>query len=229
MAGAPGHLGQRSSPLNLDLHLHSVFSGDSPVRPEEYARKMAGMRERYDLSGFALMEHNRFITSDDCDLERIGRDHGLVLLAGVEVDTYWGHLLVYGMTERLWERIRENGARKQEPRALALLIEEEGALAVPAHPFRGWIGMGERAGELHGLCAIETLNGSNSAAENRAAREFAKRAGLAGTGGSDGHFLAELGKGLTALERPVQSMAELVREIKAGRCRALELDAARRQ
>jgi len=212
--------------LNLDLHVHSTFSGDSPVKPEEYAKRMAEIRQDYDLSGFALMEHNRFITAADCDLEEIGRAYGLTVLAGVEVDTYWGHLLVYGMTGRLWERIQENGARKQEPLSLSRLIEEEGALAVPAHPFRGWIGMGERSRQLSGLCAVETLNGSNTEAEDRAARDFAARAGIGCIGGSDGHFLAELGKGLTSFINPVRSMEDVVAEIRAGRCRALTLHEA---
>jgi predicted metal-dependent phosphoesterase TrpH len=212
--------------LILDLHVHSLFSGDSPVKPEEYARRMAEMRKEYDLAGFALMEHNHFITPEECDLDRLSRKYGLLIVAGVEVDTYWGHLLVYGMTKRLWERIQENGARKQEPLALSRLILEEGALAVPAHPFRGWIGMGERSRKLSGLCAVEALNGSNSEEENRSALRFAERHGLARIGGSDSHFTAELGRALTRFNSPVQSMEDVAAEIKAMRCEAITLEQA---
>jgi len=210
--------------LNLDLHVHSVYSGDSPVEPAEYARLMIEMRAEYDLSGFVLMEHNHFITREECDLEKLSKEHGLVILSGVEVDTYWGHLLVYNMTESLWSKIQENNARKQEPVALAKLAAEEGAVCVPAHPFRFFIGMGERCRELEGISAVETLNGSNSEQENRQAVRLAARTGWGATGGSDAHFKAELGKALTRFQNPIRSMDDLAREIKAGRCEALTLE-----
>ena len=131
--------------LNLDLHVHSKFSGDSPVEPHEYARTMKEMKEDYDLSGFVLMEHNHFIGPDECDLSEISKEHGLVILAGVEVDTYWGHLLVYGMTDSLWARIEETGARKQEPVALA-----KGLRAAPGSgDLAGAGGVPREPGPLH--------------------------------------------------------------------------------
>ena len=215
--------------MNLDLHVHSVFSGDSPVKPFEYARRIIEMRAEYDLSGFVLMEHNHFITKDECDLEGLSRECGLVILSGVEVDTYWGHLLVYGMTEPLWEKIQENGSRKQEPVALARAALEEGALCVPAQPFRGWIGMGERSRELEGICAVETINASDKENENAPAKRLAEKMGWAGTGGSDAHFPLELGKAMTGFSKPVGAMQDIIGEIKARRCRAITLEQARKK
>jgi predicted metal-dependent phosphoesterase TrpH len=215
--------------MNLDLHVHSVFSGDSPVKPFEYARRLVEMQSEYEIDGFVLMEHNFFITRAKCDLEELSREHGLVILSGVEVDTHWGHLLVYGMTERLWAEIQENGSRKQEPVALARAAAREGALCVPAHPFRWFIGMGERSRELEGICAVETINASDKESENAPAGWLAHKMGWAGTGGSDAHFPLELGKAMTCFEKPVLTMQDIILEIKARRCRAVTLDQARKK
>lgn len=211
----------------LDLHVHSIYSGDSPVEPEQYARRMIELKDDYDLDGFVLMEHNYFIRPHECDLEALSDRFGLVILSGVEVDTHWGHLLVYGITEELWSWIEGNGLRKQEPLSLARAAVEEGAVVVPSHPFRGFIGLGQRSRELEGVSVIETFNASDTDLENASARRLAERMGWAMIGGSDGHFPGELGKGLTRFERPIKTMAELCAELKSGRVRPASLEDAR--
>jgi hypothetical protein len=216
--------------LILDLHVHSVFSLDSPTRVEAYAERISELREEFEIDGFALMEHNKFISPEEIDLAAIGARHGLVILSGVEIDTYWGHFLVYGMTPELWAKIAEANLRKQEPVALArLIVEDGGALLAPAHPFRTWIGAGERCRDLAGMCALEGLNGANDEAENRTALNFAKKMNWATIGGSDAHFPAEIGKALTRLDNAVSNMAGLAAEIRAGRCRAISMEEARRK
>lgn len=215
--------------MNLDLHVHSIFSGDSPVPPEDYARRMVELRAEYELDGFALMEHNFWVRPEVCDLAALSDRYGLTILAGVEADTYWGHLLIYGVTDRLWKELAGNGKKKQEPRWLAEAAEEEGAVVVPAHPFRFYIGMGERCRELTGVRAVEVINGSNTEDENRPAEKLAKKMGWAATGGSDSHFPAELGKALTRFERPIKTMQDLTAELKAGRCEATWLEEAKRE
>ena len=213
----------------LDLHVHSVYSVDSPVRPEEYARRMVELRADYDLSGFVLMEHNYLLKKKECDLYELSREYGLVILAGVEVDTFWGHLLVYGMPKGLWLKIEDSGTRKQEPVKLAREVEAEDGALVPAHPFRGFIGAGVRCKNLPGVRAIETLNGANSEEENDAAIKYAAKEGLAATGGSDAHFLGELGNALTRFSSPIRDMQGLTREIRAGRCQAITLEEAKKK
>jgi predicted metal-dependent phosphoesterase TrpH len=212
----------------LDLHVHSVFSLDSPTAIETYARRMTELRTEHRLDGFVLMEHNRLLTPADCDLAALGRQYDLIIMAGVEADTYWGHMLVFGLPSAEWDDIRSNGARKQEPLGFCQRAAAAGAVVVPAHPFRGWLGAGEMAATLPGVTAIEGVNASNSDDENRAAMDFVARHGFAATGGSDSHFPAELGGALTEFERDVRDLDALVAELKAGRCRPLRLADARR-
>ncbi len=209
----------------FDLHVHSTFSRDSPVTVEEYAQKTVELKSRFPIHGFVLMEHNYLVEPAECDLAALGEKYGILILAGIEIDTYWGHMLVYGIGGELWTRIKQGlrpGSKKTDPQLLAESVKmEKDMLMVPAHPYRFFIGPGERCASLPGVGALEVLNGANEDVENYAALELAMRKGLTMTGGSDAHFLPELGKCLTGFEKQIGSMPELVAEIKAGRCRAL--------
>jgi len=215
--------------LILDLHVHSVFSVDSPVRPEQYAQRVIELKDEHEIDGFVLMEHDYLVEPGKCDLAALSEKYGITVLAGVEADTYWGHLLLYGMTPELWTSLKGDKYRKLEPVALAQAVHEAGAVCVPAHPFRGFIGAGPRCAELPGVKLLEGINGANTEPENLTALNRARRLDWGVTGGSDAHFLPELGAALTRFERPVRSMAELTQELKAGRCSALTLEQARRR
>ena len=196
----------------LDLHVHSIYSLDSPTPPEDYAAAAVEL----GLDGLAFMEHKRLVA--DFDFAALGRKHGLVILHGVEAETYWGHLLLYGVTPELARTF--DLSRRLDPVPLARALFEQGGLAVPAHLFRPYISLGPRARDLPGVCAVETLNGGNTAEENQAAVAWAERVGLFTVGGSDAHFRSELGSCLTRFENPVHTLAELISEVRAGRCRA---------
>ncbi len=197
----------------LDLHVHSIYSLDSPTPPEAYAEAAV----EFGLDGLVFMEHKRLVT--DFDFAGLGRKYQLLILHGVEAETYWGHLLLYGVSPDLAQSF--DLFRRLDPVPLAQALHAQGGLAVPAHLFRPYISLGARALDLPGCGAVETLNGGNSEDENRAAAEWAERVGLAATGGSDAHFRSELGTCCTRFENPVRAMAELIAEIRAGRCRAV--------
>lgn len=197
----------------LDLHVHSTFSLDSPTPPEEYAARAAQM----GIQGLVFTEHKRLVT--DFDFAGLGRKYGLLILSGVEAETYWGHLLLYGVTAELGREF--DFSRRLEPLTLARAVQAAGGLVIPAHIFRPYISVGMRALDLPGVCAVETWNGGNTEDENRLAVQWAEKVGLTTIGGSDAHFVPELGACLTRLENSVRTMSELIAEIRAGRCQAV--------
>jgi predicted metal-dependent phosphoesterase TrpH len=219
----------REKKLILDLHVHSKFSGDSPVHPEEYAKKVNELQKDYHIDGFVLMEHNFWVRNEDCDLFEISQKHKITILSGAEIDTHWGHILVYGINEKIYEFCHAGSTRKKDPVELSKIVMEEGGVCVPAHPFRSFfIGCGTRCSELSGIRAIEGINGSNEKKENDAALAYARKNKYLITGGSDGHYLAEIGNTMTKFNAPVNNMEELVRELKNSAFEAVTLDQCRK-
>jgi predicted metal-dependent phosphoesterase TrpH len=207
----------------LDLHVHSIYSQDSPVEPEEYAQTLLNLQDQYRIDGFVLMEHRIYV--QDMDFNALGQKYGIIILNGTEAETTWGHLLIYGVTQELLENFPLD--IKHDPVPLATAVHQTGGLAVPAHPFRGFVSMGIRCVDIPYVQALEVLNGSNSEDQNQTALMFARKFDLAQTGGSDAHFVRELGLALTEFKNPIKTMADLVREIKAKRCRPITLEQAR--
>lgn len=203
----------------LDLHVHSRFSLDSRVSPEEYVEYLVAMRSRFEIDGLVFCEHRRYV--GDFDYQALSEKFGVVVLAGAEAETRWGHLLVFS-SDDAWMR-GVNFEQKFDPVELVRELEAHQGIAIPAHPFRGMfaLGMGECVLELPYLYALETINGANQIEENEKAIQLAEKLGLAQVGGSDAHFLEELGLGLTEFEREVRTIQDLIQEIKAHRVRPL--------
>ncbi len=64
---------------------------------------------------------------------------------------------------------------------------------------------------------IEVLNGDCTDDENNLAMAVAAVLGRRGTAGSDAHTAHDLGRCVTVFEQPVASMADVMRELVAGR------------
>ena len=80
----------------LDLHNHSIKSDDGRAKVENYCQ---WIRSRdIPIDGLVLTEHRQFEPTDYSALEK---KFGLVILEGSEVETEYGHVLVYGITEGL--------------------------------------------------------------------------------------------------------------------------------
>ena len=81
----------------LDLHTHSIKSDDGRAKVENYCQwiRSKGM----PLDGFVLTEHRQH--DFESDYSSLAEKHGLVILKGSEVETEYGHVLVFGVTEPL--------------------------------------------------------------------------------------------------------------------------------
>jgi len=93
-------------------------------------------------------------------------------------------------------------------------------VAIAAHPFRPELGLGDLIYDLP-LDGIEVFNINHQAADNLAAREACRKLKVAELGGSDAHAPSYVGHFLTYFEREIGTEEELVREIRARRCRAI--------
>ncbi len=205
----------------IDMHIHTTRgASDSSLRPVELAR----IARRLGLSAVVVTEHDRLW--DPLEVARFREERSLLLINGMEVSTNLGHVLVLGLHAYL--------PAMRYAEELRRIVSDAGGYMIAAHPFRHefsrveWERQGLKprqlspaeAARLPLLClvdAIEVLNGGNSPEENVFALEVAQVLGKPGVGGSDAHSHQGIGIHTTVFERTLESEADLLRELHAGR------------
>ncbi len=203
--------------MYLDLHSHSVSSDDSRATVEQYVKWIQVLRKRgYTVDGIVLTEHRKF--DFDKDYSQLGLEYAVRVLKGSELDTRYGHFLVYGVTEALSREV--NLADVQlDARELMKAARHHDAIAIPAHPGRFGIGLvdymeqGESFGGVH---IVERLNGGSRAGENERADRLCRKLNYLGTGGSDAHLASHIGVCLTSFPAAIRDERELVDALLAG-------------
>jgi predicted metal-dependent phosphoesterase TrpH len=208
----------------IDLHTHTrPLSHDSFLSPDELvdAAKEAG------LDGICLTEHDFFWEREAA--AELGRRHDFLVIPGIEVNTEFGHTLVFGLEKFVFGMHRLSD--------LVRLVEAAGGAMVGAHPYRRQLpfelrdsGDWSEALQLtlgnesyRHVNAIETYNGRGTDRQNEFSREVCARLGLAETAGSDSHETADVGRCATEFEARIGGLGDLIAELLAGRCRPVVL------
>jgi len=204
----------------LDLHNHSIQSDDSRAKVENYCQWIR--KRELPIDGFALSEHRQY--DSESDYRPLEDTYGLLILKASEVETDYGHVLVYGVNE---DMLAAFDFRKIDL-PLALVVEEVrrcGGIAVPCHPGRPTVGMLAHVrarGAVEGVEVIEVLNGGSRGSENEEANQLAEEYGYRGIGGSDAHIVSHIGRCTTRFETPVENIEDLVAALRNGSYQALE-------
>ena len=197
----------------LDLHTHSIKSDDGRAKVNNYCQWIK--TKNVPIDGFVLTEHRQF--DFESDYSELAANYGITILKGAEVETEYGHVLVYGVNEGLYEEFdfSELGLK------LEMVIEkcnEHGAVAAPCHPGRPRVGMSahlEEHGVPAGVRIVEVYNGGSRGDEDKIAAAMADELGYVGIGGSDSHIVSHIGRCATRFTNPITSEAELVAALKA--------------
>jgi predicted metal-dependent phosphoesterase TrpH len=160
--------------IRADLHFHTCYSPDATNSPKEIVEKL---NAHPTLKAIAITDHNT--TQGYHEVQRLAKAHpDILIIPAVEISAQEGEIILLGI-EKL----------PPEPwtaRNVTNFAKENNALAIAAHPYRGY-GLADRAAKLD-LDAIETLNGITPQAQNKKAEELAKTRGLPGVAGSDAHY-----------------------------------------
>lgn len=209
----------------LDLHVHTDLSEDAKPTVVEYVRWVKDMQEQYTIHGFVLTEHRHYSLSRNPVLAELSRETGLLILQGVELETDYGHILIYGVTPQFLERV--NISERLRGKEVAQAALETGAVAIPAHPSRPMLGCGTAVRQLPGVRIIEQLNGANDRSENHQAEAIVKNLDLLGIGGSDAHFVTDFGLCMTHFDRNFSTEREFVAELLLGDYRPIYLEETR--
>ncbi len=201
--------------MKIDLHLHTnVMSPCSHMYPDDLMHAARGM----GLDAVCITEHNKIWKRSDA--QALADKHGLPVFRGVEITTTGGDILVFGLDEGLDEMC--------SPGDLHAMVKRSGAVAIAAHPFRGFLLFGfdalqmdlEQAADnptfasVHGL---EVCNSMVTADENNLARKVSEKLGLLQVGGSDAHKPEAVGSCVTVFEDEIHTEQDLVQAILGGR------------
>jgi len=203
----------------LDLHTHSIKSDDGKAKVENYCQWIR--RRELPLDGFVLTEHRQW--DADSDYRALEDQHGLAVLKASEVETEYGHVLVFGVNEDLVHAFDFTSLDLKLAHVIAE-ADRHGAIAVPCHPGRTKVGMCahyDTLGPVEGVKVIETLNGGSRGTENEEAIALAEEYGYRGIGGSDAHIVSFIGRCATRFENEIRSAEDLVTELKADRFEAV--------
>lgn len=203
----------------LDLHSHSIRSDDGRAKVENYCQWIR--KRELPLDGFVLTEHRQW--DADSDYRKLEDESGLLILKGSEVETEYGHVLLFGVNEDLTHAF--DFSRLDLPLAEVVAAADRcGAIAVPCHPGRVTVGMCahyETRGPCEGVRVIETLNGGSRGTENEEAIALAEQYGYRGVGGSDAHIVSFIGRCATRFDNEIRSAEDLVRELRGDAFEAL--------
>lgn len=205
----------------LDLHTHSIKSDDGRAKVENYCQWIKS--KNLPIDGFVLTEHRQF--DFESDYSELAQKFGLTILKGAEVETEYGHVLVFGVTRPLYEEFDFSDIKLP----LAMVLEKagaHGAVAAPCHPGRPRVGMFAHTDELgvpEGVSIVEIFNGGSRDNEDQIAIDNAEKLGYKGIGGSDSHIVSHIGRCATRFPKEIRTEQDLVDALKAGEFEAVNL------
>jgi len=203
----------------LDLHAHSIKSDDGRAKVQNYCQWIR--TRNIPIDGFVLTEHRQF--DNESDYAELGREYGITILKGSEVETEYGHVLVFGVTPGLQAEFDFSSIRLKLVDVIEA-CERHGAVPVPCHPGRPRVGMHAHLttyGVPKGVTIVEVYNGGSRDQEDTIAQGMAEQYGYRGIGGSDAHIVSHIGRCATRFPHPISNERELVAALRAGEFEAV--------
>ena len=163
-----------------------------------------------------LTEHRQWDpTADYRDLED---RYGILILRGAEVETDYGHILVYGVNDDITRRFDFTNVRLSAQEVVSE-VARMGGVAAPCHPGRPTIGLCEHYDSkppLEGVVAVEALNGGSRKGENERVQALIDRYGYGAFGGSDAHLVSLIGICATEFDDDVRDVDGWSRRCSSG-------------
>ncbi len=176
--------------MKFDLHIHTKYSLDGKEEPD----KIAKFLKKSGYGGMAITDHDTIKGALNVSIDNF------IVIPGEEIKTDGGHILAIGIKEEIKSRNASDAIDE---------IHDKGGIAIIAHPFRF------SKPNVEAMDAIEVINGRNFPVQNERARQYAVRRRLPMTGGSDAHFMWEVGRAYTVME--AESIDDVIQAILKGK------------
>jgi histidinol phosphatase-like PHP family hydrolase len=207
--------------LLIDLHVHTIERSDDSTAS---AVDLARTAREAGLDAIALTDHDTFWPDDE--VKRISDEAGILVLAGVEINTDGGHALVFGLNEYIFGMHRPAFLREQVDRV-------NGAMLM-AHPYRRSLPFGVDPGTqgynealkratkgefIRVVDGAEVINGRATEDQNEFARLLLEAVGTPTLANSDTHSVEGIGYVATEFEREITDVPGLIVELQTARFR----------
>ncbi len=179
--------------IKLDLHIHTIYSGDSLTKPFDLLKyaKYKG------LNGFAITDHGNLKAY--YTLKNAIKDDDIILIPGMEIETDIGEVIGLFL---------ENEIDTKDNNFFSIVrkIKENNGLIIIPHPF-DFLRSNHLKMDLITKEMIESLIDGIEIMNSRIifkycvkkAKKFNEKYQLFETGGSDAHTLKEIGNGYTLI------------------------------
>lgn len=187
--------------LKLDLHIHTKYSYDSWNEIKDIIK----VAKEKGLDGIGLVDHDT--TDGFNEMKRLGKEQSIIIIPGAEVRVKGGYLLAYG-------DINELPQKGECPEEAVTILKKQNVLIAAVSPFKNGMGLKNKVYSLK-LDAIETTNGGALFGDKKSER-IAKELKLPQIGGSDAHFLNEIGDVFTIVKSESKESEDIIKSIKEG-------------
>ena len=192
----------------LEMHCHtSKYSKCSQAGAANLVRQV----KKKELQGVIITEHHYLLEEDEIKALRVEAelDEIFLIMAGQEVETDIGHVLVFGADRTIKEEISLKDLRTLFP----------DAGLVWAHPFMNENIPDEKQLLNPMLDAIEIFSMNQTPKENYLGLKTWHKYKFTAISGSDAHAEGMAGAYPAQFDHPIMTMQDLVAEIKKSRCR----------
>jgi predicted metal-dependent phosphoesterase TrpH len=193
--------------IQIDLHVHTRFSGDSVTSPKQvvdalYAHptvKAVAITDHDTIEGFFQVRKLAAAYED------------LMIIPGIEVSTAQGDIILLG--------IEKKPAYTSTLESVIESAMEKAALIVIPHPYRVH-GIGDAAEKIP-ADAVEIMNPWATPQENRLAEKLARVRNLPGVAGSDAHRPEQMCTVYTEVDAE-PDIGSVLKAIKNGRVKVVQ-------
>lgn len=190
-----------------DLHCHTKYSACSVLSPEIFLKIISKKAD-----GVAITDHDTLKGYEK--IKKINKNKDFDIISGVEKTTNFGHVLAYYVNKI---------PKSNDFFEVIDSLKSQGAIIAIAHPF-SYIkkhsfdfAMAEINKIIKKIDAIECFNATMNKKQNFLARKMVYKYNTAKIGGSDSHFVSEIGKAYTLFEENLRKAIKTKKTYTTGK------------
>lgn len=191
----------------IDMHIHTTFSPCSKISIYDALVTALDL----GLTGIAITDHDTI--EGALKAKQIASKYEIKVFIGCEVTSFEGHILAYGLSERLPMNLYAKDVIHR--------VHSLGGVAIAAHPFRNIENsLNNKIFELP-LDGIEVFSHVPKRSINKEARTAAIELGITQIGGSDAHESKYIGRVATLFKDEIYDEDSLIEAIRKKACKPI--------